>query len=63
MRSHNRHLRKRRRDVALLRECAGTEYSRNLATGILPVAKFRGNFAVSTRVLGNASLIFGDVQE
>ncbi|WP_158224860.1 hypothetical protein [Brunnivagina elsteri] len=41
------------RDVAVLRECAGTEYSRNLATGILPVAKFRGNFAVSTRVLDN----------
>jgi hypothetical protein len=32
----------------MLRECAGTESSRNLATGILPVAKFRGNFAVST---------------
>ncbi|NJL65430.1 MAG: hypothetical protein HC903_31215 [Methylacidiphilales bacterium] len=48
----------------MLRECAGTEDSRNLATGeyprsfvdgnrphkLLPVAKFRGNFAVSTTV-------------
>jgi hypothetical protein len=32
----------------MLRECAGTEDSRNLATGIRTVAKFRGNFAVST---------------
>ncbi|WP_143289358.1 hypothetical protein [Brunnivagina elsteri] len=30
---------KRRRDVALLRECAGTEYSRNLATREYPRGK------------------------